>query len=270
MDVAARYGPWAVIAGASEGTGRAFARQIAAHGVPSVLVARRAAPLEALADEIRVESGVACVTAAIDLAAADATEQVIAAVADRPVGLYISNAGGDPNGNGFLDLDVSAWVDLVQRNVMTVLKCTHHFAGAMRARGRGGIILVNSGACYGGLAMMGPYCGSKAFNLCLAEALWAELRPFGVDVLTLVLGKTDTPEFRRYMAEKGMPLPADCAAADDVARVGLARLPHGPIKNWGEDDDEARMTSQSAAQRRERIVAIERMTKQMIGQDAVG
>ena len=183
------------------------------------------------------------------------------------MGLYISNAGGDPNGAYFLDLEVSAWTDLVQRNVMTVLTSTHHFAGPMKARGRGGILLVNSGACYGGLAMMGPYCGSKAFNLCLAEALWAELRPYDVDVLTLVMSKTDTPEFRRYMAAKGMPLPADCASADEVARVGLERLPHGPIKNWGEADDEAGMTSLSAAQRRDRIVTIEKMTRQMIGQD---
>jgi len=257
MDFATRYGPWAVVTGASEGTGRAFARQIAAQGVPSILIARRAAPLDALAAEIRDETGIECVTATIDLAAPDATE----------LGLYISNAGGDPNGAYFLDLEVSAWTDLVQRNVMTVLTSTHHFAGPMKARGRGGILLVNSGACYGGLAMMGPYCGSKAFNLCLAEALWAELRPYDVDVLTLVMSKTDTPEFRRYMAAKGMPLPADCASADEVARVGLERLPHGPIKNWGEADDEAGMTSLSAAQRRDRIVTIEKMTRQMIGQD---
>jgi len=267
MDFATRYGPWAVVTGASEGTGRAFARQIAAQGVPSILIARRAAPLDALAAEIRDETGIECVTATIDLAAPDATERTIEAVGAREVGLYISNAGGDPNGAYFLDLEVSAWTDLVQRNVMTVLTSTHHFAGPMKARGRGGILLVNSGACYGGLAMMGPYCGSKAFNLCLAEALWAELRPYDVDVLTLVMSKTDTPEFRRYMAAKGMPLPADCASADEVARVGLERLPHGPIKNWGEADDEAGMTSLSAAQRRDRIVTIEKMTRQMIGQD---
>jgi short-subunit dehydrogenase len=267
MSFKEKYGPWALIAGASEGTGREFARQIAAEGVPSILIARRAEPLAELAEEIRRDYGLDCVTATIDLAAPDAPGQVFAAVGDREVGLYISNAGSDPNGNDFLDLEVEAWVDLVQRNVMTVLKCTHHFARPMKARGRGGIMLVNSGACYGGLAMMGPYCGSKAFNLCLAEALWAELRPSGVDVLTLVMSKTDTPEFRRYMAAKGQPLPADSAPASEVARVGLERLPFGPIKNWGEEDDQAGKTSLSAAQRRERVVMIEKMTRRMVGQD---
>ena len=266
-DFAARYGPWAVVMGASEGTGRAFSRAIAARGVRPMLIARRSAPLETLAEEIQRETGVACVTAPIDLAASDATDRMIDAVGAREVGLYVSNAGSDPHGQGFLDADVSAWADLVQRNVMTVLKSAHHFAGPMRTRRHGGLLLVNSGACYGGLATMGPYCGSKAFNLCLAEALWAELRPFGVDVLTLVLSRTDTPEFRRYMAAKGMDLPADCASPDDVARVGLERLPHGPVKNWNEEDDEAGMTSQSAAQRRERILAIEKLTRRMIGQE---
>lgn len=267
MSFANRYGPWALIAGASEGTGREFARQIAAQGVPSILVARRPEPLAQLATEIEADFGVRCMTASIDLAALDAAEQILAAVGDREIGLYISNAGGDPNGEYFLETDVGPWVDLVQRNVMTVLKCTHAFAGPMKERGRGGIMLVNSGACYGGLAMMGPYCGSKAFNLCLAEALWAELKPHGVDVLTLVLSKTDTPEFRRYMAAKGQSIPSDSASADEVARVGLERLPHGPIKNWGEEDDESGMASQSAAQRRERILAIQKATQAMMGQD---
>src|SRR5215475_2799515 len=61
MSFAEQYGPWALVAGASEGTGREFARAIAARGVPSILVARRAEPLAALAKEIRAESGVECV-----------------------------------------------------------------------------------------------------------------------------------------------------------------------------------------------------------------
>src|SRR5260370_40680225 len=71
MSFADRYGPWTLILGASEGTGRAFARKIAANGVPSILIARREAPLLALAKEIHAESGVECITATLDLAADD-------------------------------------------------------------------------------------------------------------------------------------------------------------------------------------------------------
>ena len=268
MDFATRYGPWALILGASEGTGGEFARQLAAQGVPSILIARRAEPLAALAADIRRETGVDCVTATINLALPDAAERIMAAIGEREVGLFVSNAGSDPNASYFLDADLSAWIDLVQRNVMTVMAVSHHLAAPMKARGKGGILLVNSGACYGGASTMGPYAGSKAFTLCLAEALWAELRPHGVEVLTLVLGRTDTPMFRALLAEKGMPLPADAASSADVARVGLARLPHGPIHNMGQADDETGMSNLSAADRRNRVVAIDKVTAQLFGRSA--
>ncbi|WP_373097126.1 hypothetical protein [Zhongshania sp.] len=46
MNFKDRYGPWALIAGASEGTGRAFAQHIAEQGLNCVLIARRTAPPE--------------------------------------------------------------------------------------------------------------------------------------------------------------------------------------------------------------------------------
>lgn len=133
-EFAQQYGPWAVIAGASEGTGRAFARQIAAKGVRCILIARRDAPLQALAQQIQAESGVECVTASVDLAMPGAAERIATVVGDREVGLYISNAGADPNGALFLDLDISAWNDLVNRNVVATMQCCHHFGQQMRAR----------------------------------------------------------------------------------------------------------------------------------------
>lgn len=265
MDFAKRYGPWAVIAGASEGTGASFARQVAARGVNLVLIARRQAPLDALAKEVRAQYGVEAVTASIDLAALDAPQKVAAAAGEREVGLFIFNAGADPNGQFFLDADYQVWADLVQRNVNTTMACTYNFAGPMAKRGRGGILLLNSGACYQGIVTMGPYCGSKAFVLAFAEGLWGDLHDKGVDVLTLVMSKTDTPEFRRYMEEHGMPFPSDAASADEVAALGLERLPHGPIQNWGEADDEAKMTLQSSRARRERSMMINAGTKRMMG-----
>jgi len=85
MSFADRYGPWAVIAGASEGTGRAFARKLAASGVSSILLARRAGPLESLAAEIRVETGVECLGQTVDLAAPHALERIQGAVGEREV-----------------------------------------------------------------------------------------------------------------------------------------------------------------------------------------
>lgn len=266
MGFAERYGPWAVIAGASEGTGRAFARKIAAKGVHCILIARREAPLRALADEIHAESGVACVVAPIDLAAPDAHTRIVAAVGDREVGLYISNAGSDPNGSRFLDRGVGAWTDLVNRNVTTTMQCCHHFGSLMRARKGGGLLLVGSGACYGGSSFLAVYAGSKAFEMCLAEGLWAELRPYNIDVLYFALNTTDTPAFHALLAEKGLPAPPNLASPDQVAEVGLARLPYGPIRNWGQEDDVAGMASNSPDVRRARILAIDESTKRIFGE----
>ncbi|MDB5972185.1 MAG: family NAD(P)-dependent oxidoreductase [Hydrocarboniphaga sp.] len=265
MNFADRYGPWAVVAGASEGTGRAFARQIAALGLPCILIARREAPLAALAAEIKAESGVDCVVASVDLAAPDAFERIVAAVGSREVGLFVSNAGADPHGDHFLDRGIQDWIDLAQRNTMVTLRCCHHFAEPMRTRGKGGILLVNSGACYGGASFMATYAASKAFTLCFAEGLWAELHTQGVDVLTLVLGRTDTPAFRKMLADKGQPVPDQVASAAEVAAMGLERLPHGPVHNWGVADDVAGFAPNSAAARRERILMVDRISSQIFG-----
>ena len=256
MSFSERYGPWAVVTGASEGTGREFARQIAAAGVPSLLIARREEPLKALADEIRAETGIECITATIDLAAPDALERIVDAAGNREVGLFVSNAGADPNGARFLDGSLESWMALVQRNAVTMMQCCHQFAGPMRERGRGGLLLVNSGACYGGSRFMAAYSASKAFTLAFAEGLWDELHPHGVDVLTLVMHVTDTPALRTLLAEKGLPVPETIAQPADVAALGLARLPYGPIQNWGLEDEEPGYAMVSAANRRKRALAV--------------
>lgn len=265
MTFAEKYGPWAIIAGASEGTGREFARQVAVQGVNLILVARRQGPLSELADEIRQESGVECITASVDLTKADAAARIAEAAAGREVGLYISNAGSDTNGALFLDKDIDAWLDLIALNSLTPLRCCHQFAQGMRERGRGGILLVGSGACYGSGPNMATYSGAKAFDMRFAEGLWSELEPHGIDVLFFALGRTDTPAFRTLLAEKGMPVPPGLADPADVARLGLERLPHGPVADWGVADDEPGPGGASAVQRRQRVRMIAEMSAAVFG-----
>ena len=260
MSFAERYGPWALITGASEGTGSAFAHKLADEGINCILVARREAPLQTLAEATRAK-GVECVTASVDLSALDATDRIVAAVGEREVGLLISNAGADTIGSRFLNNEIDKWDQLVNLNVVTTMRNCHHFGRLMRSRGRGGMILVGSGACYGGISGIAVYTGVKAFDLCFGEGLWAELRPHGVDVLNLILGKTNTPAYRKNLERHAQPMPDDWASPDDVAKTGLARLPHGPTYNWGQEDDVAGYAPNSPATRRARILAIEAMSK---------
>jgi short-subunit dehydrogenase len=265
MEFGERYGPWAVIAGGSEGTGRSFARQIAAQGINCVLVAKDG-PLEETAEEIRRESGVEVLTATVDLSSHDAADRIFAAVGDREVGLFVNNAGADWFGERFHEIEVEDWLRLSRVNIDTMLRCVHRYGIEMRERRRGGIIIVNSGACYGGSKYLAIYSASKAFQLNFAEALWSELRVYGVDVLTIVLGKTDTPGYRQRRAVKGIIVgnreEEGLASPDAVAAEGLARLPFGPVHNWGVGDEDASFAQMSAFDRRKKVVMLETVVMQ--------
>ena len=233
-EFAQRYGPWALVLGASDGTGAAFAHQIAAQGVPCVLIARRENLLAELAAQIRTVSGVDCLVASVDLSRPDAFERIVTAVGEREIGLFINNAGADSNGSHFLDQSIENWLKLASINITITMRCCHHYGGLMKRRGRGGLLLVGSGACYGGAGYLATYSGAKAFVLCFAESLWYELRPHNVDVLHMALSTTDTPALRKLLQDKGKKPPSSLASPDKVASVGLARLAQGPDYNWGQ------------------------------------
>jgi short-subunit dehydrogenase len=224
-----RYGPWAIVAGASEGTGAAFSREIAARGVSVVLVARRPGPLNALAEQVHAASGVDTRVVALDLSGIDASVELAVATADLDVGLFVYNAGADEYGRQFLDVEADRWAAMVHRNCVVPLRLCHHYARPMVDRGRGGILLVTSGAAWAGGNRLATYAATKAFDLVFGESLWAELSPQGVDVLSFVLGQTDTPAFRALVAKYGTTV-GDVADADEVARDGLEHLGDGPTR----------------------------------------
>ena len=194
---AQRYGPWAVVAGASDGVGAAYTRAMAQRGVNVVLLARRLAVLDEVAAAIRADTGVETRAVTVDLAQDDAMATVAHATADVDVGMLMYNAGADPVFEPFLDNPVELALGMIHRNCVVPTQMCHHFGATMAARGAGGIVLVSSGAGLFGARNMVAYGATKAFDTVMAEALWAELHDQGVDVLGLVLGATDTPAFAR-------------------------------------------------------------------------
>jgi short-subunit dehydrogenase len=230
-----QYGPWAVVAGASVGIGAEFCRQIAAEGVHVVLVSRSADKLEALASELTSTHGVETRVAAIDLAEPGAEADVFAATSGLDVGLVVFNAGADSLNTWFLDAPAEEWHAMVRRNCVLPLLASHYYGSAMVARGRGGILLVTSGAAWAGGGRITTYGGTKAFDLVFGEGLWAELRRDGVDVLSLVVGATDTPALRASLAKFGATID-NVADPADVAREGLVHLGEGPTWQVGVPD----------------------------------
>lgn len=227
---AKQYGPWAVIAGGSEGVGAAFARKLAAKGINLVLLARKPAPLEEVADQVRRESGVSVRTLPLDLSANDMLARIRAATDDIEVGLVIYNAGAEVNIRDFHDRDLADAERMIALNVTGPTRLAHHFGAAMRQRRRGGIILVGSIAGYAGGPRMAMYSATKAFDYILAEGLWYELGAYNVQVLGLILGATRTPA----MARMGMKLDKlEAADPEAVAQEGLDHLGVDPIWHTG-------------------------------------
>ncbi len=236
---AGRYGPWALVAGASDGVGAGFARALAERGLNVVLLARRQQVLDEVASGIGADTGVDTRTVAVDLCGPDAMASIAKATDGLQVGMVVYCAGADPNYEPFLANPVEVPLALVQRNCVVPMQVCHHFAAAMAGRGRGGIVLLSSAAGLGGTPNMVAYGASKAFDMVMAEALWSELRSQGVDVLSLVLGATDTPALRRLLVRRGVisdpdaPIPG-LATPGQVVTEGLDNLSNGPTWFAGE------------------------------------
>ncbi|OBG74835.1 MULTISPECIES: SDR family NAD(P)-dependent oxidoreductase [unclassified Mycobacterium] len=239
MTFASKYGPWAVVAGASDGVGAAFATGLAERGVNVVLVARRQAVLDGVAAEIEATTSAATRTLAVDLARPGAAAAVAAVTADLDVGFLVYCAGADPHFAPFLASPIEAAEAMVQRNCMVLTQLCHHFAGPMVDRGRGGVVIFGSGAGLAGGPNMVAYGASKAFNMVFAEALWAELHDKGVDVVGLILGKTNTPALRALEYARGQiaspeDAPAGAATIDEVIAEAFDNLGNGPTVLVGE------------------------------------
>jgi short-subunit dehydrogenase len=239
MTFADKYGPWALVAGASDGVGAAFAEGLAERGLNVVLLARRQTVLDEVAAGIADRTGVQTRTLAIDLATGDAAAQVARATADIEVGFLVYCAGADPNFEPFLANSIETAEAMVHRNCMVPMQLCHHFAQPMVDRGRGCIVVFGSGAGLAGGPNMVAYGASKAFGMVFAEALWSELHDKGIDVVGLILGKTNTPSLRRLEHERGVlgsedDAPSDAMSVDDVVREAFQNLSNGPTVMAGD------------------------------------
>jgi uncharacterized protein len=214
-----RYGPWALVAGASEGIGAAFATALARRGLDLVLVARRPGPLAALAGRLPVRT----ITVAADLAATRGLAAVKEATRDLEVGLVVVNAAYSPIGR-LIDQNPAQTQRALELNCRAPLVLAHRHLPAMAARGRGGLIIMSSLAGLQGTPSLATYAATKAFGGVLAEGLWAELRGTGVDVLACVAGAVATPGLDATMGRRAPgTLPPERVA--EAALRALGRRP---------------------------------------------
>lgn len=223
-----RYGPWAVVVGASEGVGASAADQIAAHGLDLVLVARNAELLDQVASGIRERYGVEVRTLILDVVDPEACDRILAETAGLEVGLFVYTVGAVHNGDLFLDQPIELPLKMITINCTVPVVLTHALAPAMRDRGRGGIVLVGSMGCFAGGPHMVAYSAAKAFQVNFVEGLWAELGHHGVDAFSAVIGSTSTPARTRTL---GVQWNEDLdMTSEDVAREMVDNIGNGPTR----------------------------------------
>src|SRR6201997_1852482 len=186
-----RFGPWALVTGASSGIGKEFTRQIAASGINVVLVARREALLAELGRAISQEFDVQYRALAMDLSQEGFIAGLANATDDIDIGLVVSNAG-TPNPGEFLKLDRQLLQATLRLNTMAHLDIAHYFGGKLAERRRGGLILVGAMGAENGIPCMANDGAAKAYVHSLGEALHYEFKTLGVYVTVLAAGFTNT------------------------------------------------------------------------------
>jgi len=198
----AKYGEWAVVAGASEGLGAAWADELASHGLNVLILARSQSKLESVAEKIRANRGVTVEAMAVDLMTVTEEDVKTKIIADRGVGLFVFNAAYMAGGE-FLSQPVEEHLKVSQLNINTLISFTHTMAAHMKSRGHGGIVLMGSVSGAVGTAYYSTYSSSKSFIASFSRALWYELGPHNVDVVGCTAGATTTPGYLQAAEKAG-------------------------------------------------------------------
>jgi short-subunit dehydrogenase len=187
-----RYGPWALITGASSGIGRAMADEVAGRGIPCVILSNEQEQLERARDELIAAHGIEVEAVCVDLAAADVADRIGAQLGDRELGLLINNASFGRTGPFGSD-EMDTYRRMLSVNIDAYVALTHRFLPAMVKRGRGGVVFVSSlNSLVPGIGRSAVYSATKAFETSFACGLWQELLDTSVDVLLVIPGPTRT------------------------------------------------------------------------------
>jgi short-subunit dehydrogenase len=229
-----KYGPYALVAGASRGIGAELANQLAAKGLNVVTIARNLEQLEANATAMRTRHRVNVVPLRIDLADKDAAEQIVAQTSALDVGLLVYNAAIGFSG-AFWAKDLDYYHDLLAINILTPFDLVYWFAPKLMRQRRGGIIMISSAAGITPQPYLTAYAGTKGWNTQFSLSLSEELRPYGVDLFTAIVGSTDTPGLHDMMQESFLKSVKLAPRAEVVAEI-LENLGKRPSRIIGKDN----------------------------------
>ena len=229
-----RYGSWALIAGASEGLGEAFAEELAKRGLNIILIARRENLLQKISKKLQAKYDVEVLALPLDLTSPDMYEIIKTKTKDLDIGLLVYNAGLGPIGL-FTTHSIETHLKVIHLNCVGPMILTHHFCSIMKEKGRGGIILLSSMVGLQGSPIHAHYGATRAYTRHLAESLWYEMKKYNVQVIACVAGATETPNYLLSKPkDKGLikPKPTKPEKVVKAAVRGLVRNKHRVIPGF--------------------------------------
>jgi len=262
MTIKEKYGPLALIAGASEGIGGAYARQLASAGINLILIARRKEPLERFAAELATQYGIDTICIQEDLATPDAAIRIMDQIKGHDINLFVYNAGNSYIGR-FEEKEWQVHQDIAFTNMITPLHLVHSIAPTMLAKGKGAIILMASLAGFQGTPFIATYAATKAFDQILAESLWYEWKNRGVDVLACCAGATSSPNFLNTNPGKQHFLAPKVQTPEEVVTECLKRLGKTPSFITGRANKIASFFMQRVLSRKKAITTMGDTTVKM-------
>src|SRR5215469_5216585 len=227
-DFRARYGPWALVAGASAGLGAEFAAQLAAGGLNLVLIARRKEMLDELAVALMHDHAIEVHTLQLDLGSDDIETAVTATTSDLDIGLLVYNAGAVITGPYF-EITLQDHLQEIAVNCRGLLILAYILGQRMLERRRGGMVLMSSLSSFQGSALIANYAATKAYGRVLGEGLWEELRRQGIDVVTCSPSAISTPAYLAGAASRPGRRSSATMTPREVATETLAALGKGPV-----------------------------------------
>ena len=233
VDLLEKYGPAALVTGASSGIGEAYAKLLAAAGFDLLLVARRVDRLEQNATELGEKYGVNIQCLKADLADPLAIAAIDNAAQALDIGLLVNNAGFGLKGPHHLN-DAVQLNEMLQVNCIAPMQLSYQIIPRLLSRGSGALLFTGSVEGIMGFPNSSAYAGSKAFVQNFAESLWGELEDKNIDVLVLEPGSTDTEALDKQGVDRSKLL--GMMSAEAVAQIGLDNIANGPVMIAGEEN----------------------------------
>ena len=262
MNLTQKYGKTALVAGASEGIGAAFATRLASEGMDLVLIARRIIPLQELAVYLEKTYAVSVTCISCDLSDSHATQEIVSVLNGKEIHLLVYNAALSYIGP-FIKNTLEDHTRMVQVNMVTPLNLLHVFGEKMLQQGNGAIILMASLAGFQGSGFLAMYAATKAYNRILAESLWYEWKSKGVDVIACCAGATSTPNFIHTKPEKAGFLAPKVQSPDEVVAECFKKLGKQPSFISGTGNKMASFIMQKLLSRKMAVTIMGDNTKTM-------